>query len=177
MVARQSLLYLLIFLITAMAWRPGTAETLGPISEETPPAVCDPGSFVTAVKCTGDYCDNISISCARFSNATFGSASWTDWVSDEQGERRCWSPDYRFIAGFACRGRYCDNVSLYCVEVTNLSSVNCTQTGSVSEEGGGNLSFNGPWFDGHGPIFASGMTCSGSFCDNKSFRACEVSTR
>src|SRR5215208_1656389 len=99
MVKRQPLLYLLIFIITALAWRPGTAETLGPISEETPPATCDPGSFVSGIGCSGAYCDNIQISCKRFSDAALGTAYWMEWVSEEQGWSGVKCPLNHFIAG------------------------------------------------------------------------------
>ena len=29
----------------------------------------------------------------------------------------------RFIAGLACHGKYCDDLSLYCVQVTNISTL------------------------------------------------------
>ena len=65
------------------------------------------------------------------------------------------------------QGRYCDNVSLYCVEVTNMQAVNCSSTRQVSEEQGGELSF---FTDVAGQgVFPQAMKCSGRYCDNKSF--------
>ena len=51
------------------------AASLGPISEETPPAVCDPGYFIEEVHCTGGYCDNIRISCRQLPDAALGRAA------------------------------------------------------------------------------------------------------
>src|SRR5262245_38786767 len=162
-----------ILLIAVMAWRPAAADSLGPISEETPPATCNPGSFVSGIRCTGSYCDNVAISCTPFRGAALGQANWTPWVSEEQGRR--WCPQNHLIAGLACRGRYCDDLSLYCVEVTNMRAVNCSDTREVSEEQGGTLSF---FSDVAGQmVFARSMRCSGSYCDNKSFNVCEVTTR
>jgi hypothetical protein len=169
----RTLLFLPILLFLVMMWRPGMAESLGPISEETPPATCNPGSFISGIRCTGSYCDNMTISCALFRGAALGRASWAAWVSEEQGRREC--PQNHLIAGLACRGSNCDNVSLYCVEVTNMQAVNCSSTREVSEEHGGQLSF---FSDAAGQrVFARAMKCSGKYCDNKSFDICEVTAR
>ena len=55
----------------------GVAQTqvLSPISEETPPAVCRSGSFVSAIRCTGRYCDNVQITCTQLPGATVGAAA------------------------------------------------------------------------------------------------------
>jgi hypothetical protein len=170
---RTLLFYSAILVVIVVICRSGIAETLGPISEETPPATCNPGAFISGIRCTGSYCDNITISCAPFRGAALGRASWTAWVSEEQGLREC--PPNHLIAGLACRGSYCDNVSLFCVEVTNMRAVNCSNTPYVSEENGGTLSF---FSDVAGQmVFARAMRCSGRYCDNKSFNVCEVTTR
>ena len=152
------------------------AASLGPISEETPPAVCDPGHFVEEVRCTGGYCDNIRISCRRLPAAVLGRAYWTPWVSEEHGGRRDCGNN-AFIAGFACRGGYCDNVSLYCVEVSNVPGIgSCREVGPVSEEHGGRLNFFAAMMgDKSGQkFFARGMRCTGGYCDNKYFTVCEL---
>jgi hypothetical protein len=75
-------------------------------------------------------------------------------------------------AGFACNGRYCDNISLFCVPLVNLRTIHCWTTRPVSEEGGGTLSFQ----EGSrgGIVVATQMSCSGSYCDNKTFQVCEI---
>jgi hypothetical protein len=146
--------------------------TLPPISEETPPAVCNSGWFVSGIRCTGPYCDNIEIFCTKLPGSTVGADHrWTPWVSEESSSPGWCGPGPNLIAGMACGGRYCDNVSLYCVPLVNLSSVRCWTTRSVSEEGGGNLSFVE---GGAAPVVASQMSCSGRYCDNLSFRVCQI---
>jgi hypothetical protein len=179
MAKHQVLLSLPILLITMLAWmlawHPGAAEELRPISEETPPATCARGSFISGIRCTGRYCDNIQISCARFRDAALGPGIWTAWVSEEQGSRAC--PQKHLIAGLKCRGKYCDNISLYCVEVKNMRADSCRDTRYVSEERGGSLSFL-EGIDVAGQMrFARSMRCSGRYCDNKSFNVCEISRR
>lgn len=167
----------LVFIgITALTCAPLLAETRGPISEENPPATCDPGWFLTTVQCSGRYCDNIAIRCSRIAGATLGRAEWTPFVSEENGRRAC--PANHYIAGLACNGRYCDNLSLYCVEATNLSVLNCTTTRKVSEEGGGGLFLGDGIVDAAGQrIAARAMECSGAYCDNKAFEVCEIGVR
>ena len=150
------------------------AASLGPISEENPPASCDTGGFIKEIKCTGKYCDNIKISCHEFKNAMLGSTTWTSWISEEHGGTRdC--PANRYIAGLACKGKYCDNISLYCVELKNYTPNVCFKTRSVSEENGGTLSFFEK-ADKAGQLFAArSIHCSGKhYCDNKKFTVCEM---
>src|SRR5690349_22584127 len=97
------------------------------------------------------------------------------WVSEEQGYREC--PPNHLIAGLACQGSYCDNLSLYCVEVTNMNFGSCHNTRYVSEEQGGSLSFLEGIDVAGQMLFAKGMRCSGRYCDNKAFNVCEVSRR
>jgi hypothetical protein len=94
---RALLLLLWILLVTLTASNPGAAESLGPISEETPPAICDPGSFISGIRFTGSYCDNIKIFCTRIADAALGHGSWTAWFSEEERRRDC--PPSHFIAG------------------------------------------------------------------------------
>jgi hypothetical protein len=175
MVKHKVLSSLLILLVSVMGWHRGAAESLGPISEETPPAICDPGAFISGIRCTGGWCDNIQISCARFRNATLGRGSWMPWVSEEQGRREC--PPNHLVAGLACRGSNCDNISLYCLEVTNMRADSCRDTRYVSEEQGGSLSFLEGIDVAGQMIFARSVRCSGRYCDNKSFNVCEINTR
>ena len=67
----QVLLSLSILLITLMAWKPGAAENLATVSlEETLPALCDPGAFISGIRCTGRYCDNKeTVSCTGIPSA------------------------------------------------------------------------------------------------------------
>ena len=151
---------------------PGFAASVGPVSEETPPASCDPGWLVDEVRCTGDYCDNIQISCVRMGVTRIGSSVWTEWISEERGGRGS-CPSRHYIAGFSCHGKYCDNISLYCVELRSVREVDCTETRVVSEEQGGRLSFY--YGDTSGQRFAAkAMQCYGKYCDDKRFTVCEL---
>ena len=151
------------------------AASLGPVSEEYPPAVCDSGSFVRSIQCTGKYCDNIKISCASFPDANLGRTEWTPWISEEKGTRNC--SGNRYIAGLACRGKYCDNISLYCVELKNYRTGSCSSTRSISEEKRGSLSFLEGIDKAGQRMLAKGIRCSGKYCDNKKFTVCEAAGR
>ena len=168
---------MLVTAILATAWTalPAAAETLGPISEETPPAVCDPGWFVVEVACSGDYCDNVEIRCARVEGAALGAALWLPWISEEG--RRISCPGNSLVAGLACDGKYCDSLSLYCVEVTNLNAVNCGDTAWVSEEQGRLYLGQGIVDKAGQQIAAKGIECRGDYCDDKRFEVCEVYAR
>ena len=163
---------LLTLLAVAMCSGASHAESPGPTSEEYPPVACDPGAFISAVTCTGRYCDNIKIECARLPGVALGKGVWTKFVSAEAGEAKC--PDKHLIAGLACNGRYCDNVSLQCVEVTNARMNNCHYSAKVSEEQG-MLYFGQGIIDKAGQhIAARAIRCSGRYCDNLEFDVCEV---
>ena len=173
--ARYQFLLSLIVLIALIAWNSGAAQTqvLSPISEETPPAICRSGSFISGIRCTGQYCDNIEITCTQLPGATVGADHrWTPWVSEESTSPAWCGPGPNLIAGLACGGRYCDNISLYCVPLVNLSVIRCLNTRFVSEESGGFLSF----LEGtpSGVMVANQLSCSGGYCDNISFRVCQI---
>jgi hypothetical protein len=175
MAGYRAFVLLLTVVVTSLACGPVAAQTqvLGPISEETPPAACWAGWFVSGIRCTGRYCDNIEITCTKIPGATVGADHrWTPWVSEERPSTAWCGPGPNLIAGFACNGRYCDNISLYCVPLVNLVPIHCWSTKPVSEENGGTLSFQ----DGtqSGIFVATQMSCSGSYCDNKTFQVCQI---
>jgi hypothetical protein len=160
-----SALALFAALAGAIVSLPAYAETLGPISDETPPAVCDPGSFVQSLTCTGERCDNVSITCQSRPGTALGRGMWTKWFSEEQGGRGS-CPAKHFVAGLACQKGWCDNVSLYCVEIPGASAGACTDT---RQTGAGNQSrvtvLDSPAFDKAGQKFlASGVNCKGGWC-------------
>jgi hypothetical protein len=86
--------------------------------------------------------------------------SWTDFVSEEQGEGRPALCASGAATGLRCSGRYCDNVSLLC---------------SGPAQGDGSW---GPYFSEEGSAehvcpegqFVTGLRCSGRYCDNVSLR-------
>ncbi len=150
------------------------AETLGPISEETAPAECDPDSYLSRIQCTGKYCDNIEIQCKKIGNRPVHT-EWTTWGSEEQGGIGC--PPLHVVTGLACNGKYCDNISLRCTWFEHLSTCrNPVSTVQISEENRNYVSVNeNENFDKAGQeFFAVGITCSGRYCDNVGLEVCEV---
>lgn len=135
------------------------------VSEEYAPIGCDSGSLMSAVQCTGAYCDNTRAYCQP-TNSVLGGSYWTSYFSEESTNYRVCAGGY-FVTGMACKGAYCDNLSLQCSYVSNHSATNCYWTGWVSEEGGGTLSF------GNG-YYIQGAQCSGAYCDNKRFYVCQL---
>ena len=154
----------------------GVAQTqvLSPISEETPPAVCRSGSFVSAIRCSGRYCDNVQITCTQLPGATVGADHrWTPWVSEESTSPAWCGPGPNLIAGMACGGRYCDRISLYCVPLVNLRTIHCKNMRAVSEESGGSLLF-AEGYPAGAKVVATQLSCSGGYCDNLSFYGCQI---
>ncbi|MFP3942685.1 MAG: hypothetical protein ACLFWF_02260 [Alphaproteobacteria bacterium] len=151
------------------------AAELPRTSEEFPPVVCDTDKFMRIIECEGSYCDNVGLGCQRAGSARWGKETkFTWWISEEQGRKGCGTSSDGTpgaIAGFACNGGYCDRLSLFCAEVAGARLTDCRSFGrTVSEEGGGRLDL--------GPNrVAVAMNCSGSNCDNKSFRVCKVKSR
>lgn len=159
----------------------GFAQT---ISEETPPTTCG-NRLVTGITCTGSYCDNITPICGSSAHEIYD-IRWSGFVSEEgravascnvsnPWERGDW-PDGEpaFIAGFSCRGKYCDNVALECVALRDvfpdsLGGGSCRWTDWVSEET--------PTLRFSQGIAAIRMACRGRYCDEKRFFICPVRPR
>lgn len=77
--------------------------------------------FVTAIRCSGSYCDNISIECGQASlqygqwgpsfPVSVTNCSWSGWYSEEQGSVNFGTN--RYITGVECNGSRCDNKRYY----------------------------------------------------------------
>ena len=168
-VLKRVFVFSLAALLYALFASPAKAESVGPISEETPPLTCNAGRFVGSLKCTGRYCDNLRVSCRTVGKEHVGESSWGKWLSEEtrRGNYRTNNcPGSRYIAGMACKGKYCDKISLYCVKL-DLPVLPCKRTKWVSEENGGFLSFPPN-------TVATAKDCKGRYCDNKRFAVCEI---
>lgn len=154
------------------------------ISEETPPTSCR-NKLVTGLTCTGRYCDNLTPICGNSSHEIYD-VRWSAYVSEEgravascnvsnPWERGDWpSGEPAFITGFACKGRYCDNVALECVALKDafpesLGGGSCRWTGWVSEET--------PTLRFPQGFAAISMKCRGRYCDDLSFFVCPVRPR
>lgn len=77
---------------------------------------------VTGIRCSGDYCDNVSVRCAKVVRATpqgisdvpvsINSCNWTNPISEETPSYVSWT---NFMSGVLCLGDYCDDKQLlYC---------------------------------------------------------------
>lgn len=139
---------------------------------------CLNNEALTGLSCKGRYCDNLALKCG-------GKAEkitrhwWTKAISEERSGtsvmingilvrhndnmQRCDLDGY--IIGLACKGAYCDNLSLHCAAYQNHQPTDCAWTNWVSEEHGGQLVLP------KGKMAVS-MECKGAYCDNKRFFAC-----
>lgn len=135
-------------------------------SEEYPPIGCGGDTLISAVQCSGKYCDNIRAYCQP-AGAVQADNIWPYYISEESPSNTSVAPAGYWITGMACQGSYCDNIASQWTYVPNLYATNCTWTPWVSEENGGTL-----WF-GSG-YYARGVQCSGSYCDNKRFYVCQA---
>ena len=133
-------------------------------SEEFPPISCDNSSIFSAVQCSGSKCDNTRAYCTPTAG-TRGASTWTSYFSEEGTNWRFCSAN-QWVTGLACRGNYCDDISLQCTTMTGIARHNCYWTGWISEENGGYLSFGNNYL-------AIGAQCNGNNCDNKRFYVCQ----
>jgi hypothetical protein len=134
-------------------------------SEERQPAMCQSG-VITAMRCEGRYCDNVSVQCCPAAQPDLARRNVTPWFSEESpSSRSC--PAGQLAVGVACKGSYCDSIALTCAPVNRQLGA-CEWTGtSFSEEG-----------NGLGQCAAGGAVsaavCSGSYCDDKRLFCCHV---
>ena len=77
--------------------------------------ICPGNGFVTAIKATGKFGDNIALQCSEFNGWSRGQdCYWSAGLSEEDGGTYKF-PAGRYLAGLRCEGRYCDRVySLLC---------------------------------------------------------------
>lgn len=129
-----------------------------------------------------------SLVVASLAAASPAQASWTGYVSEEDGPLYC--PGNTGAMGFACWGDYCDDVALECSAVPSWTSLNYSTTywsEYFSEEGASDLGqvvcHDGPegsycesfslgdnlhyCFGGRNSKgIVTGIRCNGSNCDN-----------
>lgn len=146
---------------------------VGPFSEEgVGSRICPTNMIVSRIKCSGDYCDKMTLYCSPFKDGSLHNVD-----ESSQGWRRAFfseeqdglAPDFKcaagsFVNGIACTGRYCDNIKLHCVQlVVGLEHdwyiyQQYRVSPWFSEESGG-LSVQSP---------INAIQCGGRYCDNKS---------
>lgn len=158
-----SRIHLAIALLTLCLPQIATAEQ-HITSEELPPIICPTDYFATGLFCEGQYCDNLFLSCETTSLSSWGSkTSFVDYVSEENGgQRDC--PKGSAVAGLSCKGKYCDEISLLCIEANGALEASCQSSEKFSEEDGGSNLPAG--------YIMTGLSCSGKYCDNKQITGC-----
>jgi hypothetical protein len=98
--------------LPAVSANPGTGYWSDFFSEENDGQhICAEGRYVQAIRCSGRYCDNLSLRCES-KGAVNGSCRWTGFFSEEDPIGECDASEV--VAGVKCSGRFCDSLSLYC---------------------------------------------------------------
>jgi len=85
---------------------------VGFVSEETNALYCNPGSYVTGLKCTGTFCDNLSVKCTKFSDHQPSECYWSTGTFSSTERVAIRSGGY-FIQGMKCSGWWCKTKQLY----------------------------------------------------------------
>lgn len=168
------------------------------VSEEGggPWAYCGPSNeAASGFQCSGSYCDDVRMKCETMpygitvtgyhASATFseenngiGTVTSEGWYRyDNSYSEVCnYSGSAGIVTGVRCTGSNCDNITLECATpMTHVEGVaepaqltNCAWTGWFSEEQAAMQYATGAnkWI--------TGVACSGSYCDNKSFYVCSL---
>lgn len=134
-------------------------------SEENQPAMCADDTVLTRLECKGRYCDDVRGKCVN-PPKQHGLYTYTPYSSEEEGGNYC--PNGYYITGIDCHGSNCDDQSLQCTRMYDSSHKNCQWVGPFSEE----LPVN--YGECPSGKYATGIYCTGSNCDNKYLRCCEM---
>jgi hypothetical protein len=156
----------------------------GWISEETPPnqGVCDldDAQAATRAACRGSFCDDMRLFCGTLPQGFVSRHQfpvWTGYVSEEQPDG-VFCPPNSIVYGIRATGSFSDNVSIRCVPADfPAQGVNCAWSPWFSEEQG---DFGQSWdvsTQSYAWAVATGVRCSGSYCDNMSYFICEPKCR
>ena len=154
----------------------GVAQTqvLRPISEETPPAVCRSGSFVSAIRCSGRYCDNVQITCTQLPGATVGADHrWTPWVSEESTSPAWCGPGPKSYRGHGMRRKVLRQDLSLLRAAREPSNDPLQEHERRLRESGGSLVF-AEGYPAGAKVVATQLSCSGGYCDNLSFYGCQI---
>lgn len=142
---------------SANNWTPETSEENGHNS----PAIC-PNTLASGLKCTGRYCDNVSLKCSEANS--YQSGDWSPSFSEENDGYSC--PQGQYVQGLRCEGRYCDSVSVQCAKA-DIKETSCDWRPGISEENGGTYDF------GKGN-YLKGLRCRGKYCDSLESLVCKT---
>jgi hypothetical protein len=142
---------------------------VGQTSDEQPPLSCPNGGAVHGVECEGPFCDDIELHCASTGRIA-GVSAWLPYFSEEgdgnDDEGRCKDPDM-WMTGIACRGPFCDAISVQCSQIIDSLTGSCEWSKWYSEE-------QPPFHAPTGNDYLKGIECDGNFCDEMRYQYCEM---
>ena len=138
-------------------------------SEEDGAFICPAGSFMVAMECDDDYCDNKRYKC-RKGYQTIGGEVYSGW----QKSYTC--PKGSYIDLMQCKGPYCEEVSVRCTKLAVpeflSGKASCSGTKTISEEASTWNGYDGDHFELEGGQLLGAFSCSGDHCDNISVTTC-----
>lgn len=137
-------------------------------SEEEGTRQCADGYVLKGVACRGSYCDDKKLLCCSTDTPRDALAAfWGSPIFSEEPPHGY--VDIRgFVTGLTCRGSYCDNISMTFAAGQRIGNTGaCYPTPPFSEEGQG-------YQECAIGYFVSGITCSGSYCDNLTLTCCRA---
>jgi hypothetical protein len=139
-------------------------------------AVCPPRFAVSGVKCSGSYCDNVTLSCCRYmtdkderGESVGGGApdekDWTVGFSEHGHLNPASRRSFGLLTGLQCEGQYCSSMKMLVHSPYAQATEPCVWLDPVSEQNkeGANCASG---------YFVSDMKCSGSYCSNISLQCC-----
>jgi hypothetical protein len=135
-------------------------------SDENVAGYCRDGYLVTAMQCTGRYCDNMRMLCTYSGQKSIIKQTLSTFSEESPNSRICSNP--YFVTQIQCTGDYCDNLTLSCSNFSYLqrNSADCYWTSSFSEEQSAMYLKSG--------YYLAGVKCTGSNCDNISMYGCRA---
>jgi hypothetical protein len=147
----------------------GSSYWVGKFSDENPAGFCDEGYLITGVQCFGRYCDELKILCTYVGQKSYINETLSAF-SEEHNDGLVngfyayppvnnWAIcPYTFVTQIKCTGDYCDNLTLSCSRVNNMSRnyKDCYWTGSFSEEQPAKYLKPG--------YYLAGIECTGKYC-------------
>ncbi len=159
--------------------------------------LCAGPYLVKGLGCYGSYCSGLLAKCCRFTpdyslstsrdlssaderppllqaEESFIENRWSPWFSEEKPRNEAISYD-SFMRDVACRGDYCDQVSILFSRHPDVRNTgNCYWTRDFSEES----SIVGAPAEGCGQSeFVAGARCLGDYCDNIQLHCCRAEFR
>ena len=164
------LVMVLIFIIAGQNGYSADCFSVSYVSDGTGSKFCPSGYAIQGITCQGQYCDNKIIKCCPYMNGNPDReirGGWSPRFSEEP-PNNFYTNNRGWIAGIACFGSYCDNISLNYFYTKNLRNTGqCGFRRFFSEEQGSDECPPGQ--------FVSGMRCNGAYCDNISLYCCQSS--